>query len=351
MFHLFDNVYLEHESRYSTKYYHYVLSSQGMKHPALRHTEGHIHNVIPFERFLKDDFGGSEEIFWNSIVENPKNRKLVLFVDDELLLRFQLAYWKSILKNPSVDNIYQLYSYHSLDTKLKRYLYVEESLTHNPDYQLPDPFKKEVIAEMVNAISPIEVFQKMDKSRVGFELLLANHFLSEKYRSSFMERLKELSWRAWFDDVEILRSEIINSFYDLKRIFPDASSVLPDVKLTEHFILSEPKLSWVLDPRFGDRDIDYVKKTYSKEMFMELGESILKFMEGKDNKVEEHILPTEYVFEDRYEELLQKNINKRFGCLFVNDQLKQKTNQLLPLLVYEKVRENKVSELSFMELN
>lgn len=351
MFHLFDNVYLEHESRYSTKYYHYVLSSQGMRHPALRHTEAHIHNVKPFEQFLQDDFKASENVFWNKISENPKNQKLVLFVDDELLLRFQIGYWRSILKNPSADNLYQLYSYHTLDMKLKRYLYVEDSLTNHQDYILPDQLSKEVFTEKVSSTPPIEAFQKMDKSRVGFELLLANHFLTDKYRSSFLDRLKELSWRAWFDDVEILRSEIINSFYDLKRIFPHASSIFPDVKLTEHFILSEPKLSWVLDPRFGERDIEYVKKTYSKEMFLELGETILKCMEGKDNNVEEHILPTEYVFDDRYEDLLNRNINKQFGCLFVNDQLKKKTNQLLPLLVYEKVRENKIPDLSFMELN
>lgn len=351
MFHLFDNVYLENEKRFFVKHHHYLLFSEHREHPAARYMEGPLLPIHPMQEMLDEQFNGSEEIFWKTITENPKERKLILFADDELFFRFKIAYWKSVLKTPTLENLFQLYMYDSLDRKLKQFSYVGDGLAINNENINVTPLSKEDFFKQAEAISSIKAFTDLDKSRVGFELLLANYFLTGNYKSAFLDRLKVLSWRAWFDDVEILRSEIINSFYDMKRIFPAVSSTFTDANMTEHFILSEPRLSWILDPQISERDIEYVRRTYSKEIFIELGETVLRFMEGKNNNVEEHILPTKYVFEDRYEELLEKNIAKSFGCLFVNDQMKRKSNQLLPLLVYEKVRENKISDLSFMELN
>lgn len=351
MFHLFDNVYLENEKRFFSKHHHYLLFSEDRMHPAARYMDGDFPKIHSMKEVLKEHFNESEEIFWEKITENPKERKLILFADDEIFFKLKIVYWKSILKNPSPENLYQLYMYDSLDRKLKRYQYVGDGLAKHNEQEIEIPLNKEVFREKVEDILPAKALEKLDKSRVGFELLLANYFFSGRFKDAFLNRLKELSWRAWFDDLEILRSEIINSFYDIKRAFPSTSSIFTDANLMDHVILSEPKLSWILDSKIGERDIEHVRKTYSKEMFMELGETILKFMEGKNNNVEEHILPTKYVFEDRYEELLKNNIAKNFGCLFVNDQLKRKSNQLLPLLVYEKVRENKIPELSFMELN
>jgi hypothetical protein len=363
MFHLFNKVYLEHEKWFSTKYESVILANGDLPHPVTRLSGFKAVNVPKFKEYIQSEFSGEEDNFWKSLINQNPNIGYNIFVDQSLFDQLMLTYWKNIFKDLDVENAYLLYKFNFLNEKLKRYNRIDRADNIPSDWENNIPMTLEKFSPLFASAPRIPSLLKLDKGSVSFEYLMANYFFQPDgpCTEKFLRKLKDFSWQVWFSDVEIMRGEIINSFYDIRRIIPDADLDILSIESVENFIHTEPKLKWLLDPDFNINNLSYVIKTYPKEVFVELAQAMhqcwgfkYKLEEPQfENKTYEndYILPTTYVFEGRYVDFLMKSINESFGCVFVNDSLLDKANQLLPLFIYEKVRSAKIEDLKFLRLS
>lgn len=359
MFHLFNRVYLERKEFYNTNMPHLILFSEEGDHPISSQVSLDLDKIPGFGSYLEINHCGDIENFWKQLVEKPSKEGLVIFADQKLFISLQIQYWKSIFKKSNVKDVYKLYKFYFLDKKIKNILPTSQS---DIAQIVEDYLSEEEFHQLYDSIESSKVILSMDKSIVSFEYLLANYFLNEKgaYSLAFMERLKELSWKVFFDNIEILRWEILNSFYDLKKIIPGAELNFNDIASVEQFIQSELKLRWILDPAVCKRDIQYTLSTYPKEIFLDITREVGSAWVANPNipsdvfrlilESEDHYQVIECVYESRYLDLLSKSISKNFGCIFVSDDFNNKANQILPLFIYDKKRTNQLTELEFLEL-
>lgn len=362
MFHLTGRIYLEHEKWYNSKHDHVVLYENESNHPAARSVNFEFAKIPGFQTVLNEKHEGSEQQFWINILNHARNKKFVLFVDSSLYLKFQTQYWKSIFEDLSVENAYRLHKLFHVDKKLKKFLHTDRA--DAVAYDIDDnPFLNfEDFAKIYNEAPLIDAFVNLNKGDISFEYLLGNYFFDKNspYAAAFKTKLKKLCWKIWFNDMEILRSELINSFYDIKRVITGINFNIEDIQSVDRVLTLEPSLRWMLDPDFHEGNIDYVRDNYNPELLINLAESFreswdLKFLTDdpeiiKKVKIQDHILPTKKIFEEKYLELLEENIQKNFGCRFVDEFLRNKANQVLPCLIYDKVRNNETEQLAFLKL-
>lgn len=362
MFHLTGRIYLEHEKWYNSKYDHVVLYETESNHPAARTVNFEFAKIPNFQTILDEKHAGSEQTFWVNTLNHAKQSKFVIFVDAALYLKFQAQYWKSIFEELSTEDAYRLHKLYYVDKKLKKFLHTDRAdakayeINDNPLLSFED------YSKIYNEAPLIDAFVQLNKGDISFEYLLGNYFFDKKspYASAFKTKLKKLCWKIWFNDMEILRSELINSFYDIKKVIPSIQLNIEDIASVEKVLTLEPSLRWMQDPDFHEGNIDYVRDNYDPSLLENLATSFrdswdLKILSDDLDilnkiKIQDHILPTRKVFEEKYLELLEENIQKNFGCRFVDEFLRDKSNQLLPGFIYDKVRTSQVDQLSFLKL-
>lgn len=362
MLHLFNRIYIEHEQWFNSQYENVILSSKEKFHPISRLAGVNIGSINSYEDYLKEHYGGEEEQFWQYLMKRTVDKTFVIYTDQILFDRLQIQFWKSIFEDQNPENHYKLYKFFFIDKKLKRFMAVEQKIKIPDFYERSKLMAFDEFKTLFESIPPIDDLMLMDKSGVSFEFLLANFFISPDsgMTTAFMKKLEDLSWKAFFDNIDILRNEILNSLYDIKQIIPEANIDFNDVDSVEAFILSEPKLKWVADPLFHARNREHVLKNYTKENFLDIFIGVAKCWVKTPNITDEelknylgyedHIQITRCIFDNKFEELIGTSIAKNFGCIFVSDDLNNKANQILPLFIYDKVREKQLSEINFLKL-
>lgn len=358
MIHLFRKVYLVHEGLYHSEADSIALQSSQKAHPLARKLNLQVNPAPAFDEWLRTTHAGSSESFWKALLEQDSSKLFNVFVDGPLLVRLLIEFWKSIFPSAGPADLYRLFGFTVLDIRLKAF-----QVGGYPLFSLQE-FNREVsylpvedFAQRLESAPVIECLRSADKGDFSFEFLLADHFGApdSRYLSGFRRKLEMLSWKLWFGDVEILRSEILNALYDVSKLVPGLKLPFEGGMQIEAELLREPRLAWMLDDRFSEDHVDYVKARYPKEIFIELYDRMNGAWGLWDSSKRpdpaaagsvHDILPTEYVYEGRYEEFLMTNIRKGFGCVFISDRLRLKANQLLPSFVYQKVREGRTAELA-----
>lgn len=363
MIHLFNNVYLRHENYFETKTASLLLRAVAREHPLARFYGMENSELPDFESILKRDYEDSIEVFWDVLLKKGADQAFLVFTDGAVMNRLLVQYWKSIFKNPTSDGLFVLYNLCVMDNKLKSYLFEDSSFSHKGNLHSDLKYlSRSEFASLFDVTKPSEVLKNADKSQMGFEILLANYFLpnNDRYKRSFEERLGEMAWRTWFEDFHILRSEILNAFYDLKRLFPEISFDFENPMDVETVILSIPQLAWILDPKFELKNMDYILRKYKKDIFIDLCKRLIALAKEKESRSQvvvdvqdfaiREMTLTELVFEEKYHEFLMSDIRDGFGCSLVNTNMYQQCNQLFPCFIYEKVRNGDVEKLKPFEL-
>lgn len=358
MFHLFNKVYLEHELHFNSIGESITLAKEEKEHPVSLLAGMSIGRVLAFDDYLKEKHQGSLNDFWKFLINQSSERQFTVYTDSEIYLKLQFQFWRNIFADPGPDFLHFLYKFYYQDARLKEFKYVYRGL--NRFGNKIAHFKKFTDAEfraLYKEIEEIPALQAMDKSAVSFEYLMANYFYDKHsyYAPAFLTKLKDICWKKFFNDAEEMRSEIINSFYDINQIFPDLKITFEDYDEVENHIKKEPMLRWILDPEFNDRNIAYVLRTYPWDIFPKLQSEIdrvsrvkvtLRGKEIKDIDVFNLASQTEQLFTGQYEKMLQDNIEKHFGCVFINNELSHKTNQLLAPYIYEQIRNQEWHKLA-----
>lgn len=362
MVHLFYKVYLKHESQYDSNHDSYMLFCEKKDHPLKKILDIGDVQVPAFEEEFAEKFSSDYEKFWLFLIQKTKER-FDFYVDSELLHKFLIQFWKSIFKNANANEIYKLHSFYILDSRLKSFLQNDFAFGFRSELQRNVSFLSYEQFEVIyNEMPTVNVLKHADKSAFSFEYLMANYFSNpeSQYAKAFKEKVYRLAWKSWVNDTEILKAEILNAFYDIKKLIPSIDIDLSKPQQVEQYLLTNPYLSWMLDKDFNENNPDYIRRNYNKNIFIELhknmhtswgasSETVNKISEEKFF-IDDQIMQTDLLFDEKYDEYLQKNIDKGFGCIFINDHLRHKSNQIFASYIYEQVRNKQLENLKGYEL-
>jgi len=327
-----------------------MLAAEKKSHPISRKVGYAFGDIPSFDEYLNSNFSGSENKFWEFLLEKHVDRSFIIYTDDFLLKKMIITFLKNVFEKAQPESLYLIYKFYFFDNILKVYIRRDYG-----DATIDESVKDEIIMsfdefnEIYKNVSHVSSLQSFDKTCLSFEFLMMNYFVNPNsyIATGFIKKLKYLSWKTWFNDMSIMKSEILNSVYDINQLYEDIKfNEIDDITI---FIANDKRLSWIVDKHFNIDHIDYVKAKYSKELFTDLtqrmhkcwgvryinsdGQNIDKFI------VEDSIVQTNFLYDEDYIGLLNNNINKKFGCIFINDELMFKANQILASHIYKKHRE------------
>ncbi len=362
VFHLFGRIYLEHERFYSSKYESLALASETKDHPVSAFAGRSVGRIPAYDQYLQDEFGGNVDLFWRFLLQKDGTRPFLIYADTAVYQKIQFSYWKSIFADPNIETIHKLYQYYCMDAWLKSHRKIDRDANlfpHKFDHfknKSPDEFQA-----LYDIGEEIPALMSMDKSRVSFEYLLADSFSSTTpYRKGFLEKLRAIAWKHWFDDAESKKSELLNSFLDIRSVCPDYKADPRDFENLEKNLRSEPKLRWIVDPDFNEANIPYVIRQYPAEIFLEISENYdnlqdvrVRLGENYERKRfinHDFVNATRLLYEDKIEDLLNLDIKRGFGCMFVGDTLQDKVNQVFTNAIYQMIRAGKTQGLQGYKL-
>lgn len=345
MIHLFNKVYLRHETEYDSFAKSILLLSNAKDHPLVGLLNIPQIEAPTFDYVLQTYFDNNIEVFWDEMRE--KTERFDIFTDTTIMLKLAIQFWKSIFVNATVDSLYELLNFYMADLRLKSFIFRDISFERWKVYQDSHKFMtKEKFAELFEETRPSEVLMSLPKDNLSFEFLLADSYFNpnSKYKGALLDKVKNLAWKTVFHDIEDIKSEIFNGIYDIKKMVPHVEVSPENLDQLEQIIYKEPSLRWLVDEKIENQNIDYVRNAYDKETFLTFFRH-LGFPEDY-----EFVVRMKLAFDGKYEEYLDKDIRKGFGSAFTGDTMRQKANQLLTSYIYDRIRSGKTEELKKFEL-
>jgi hypothetical protein len=364
VFHLFNKIYLEDEKFYSSRYLYDLIATKPKEHPIGRQFGQPFGEIPGFLQYLATNFGSNEDSFWQGLIERDPKKTYVVYLDSTLFTELQLKYWKGIFPHATPEDLYLLYKQYSLDIYLKRHLRADPA-DNVYDFSGVDApiLNQQKFTKLWEDTPTLQCLREMDKSLLSFEYLMADYFYdpSSPLAPAFLAKIESFAWKSWFNDMEILKGEIANSFYDIHKLFPGLELDVSDITAVKDFLRKDIRIRWMTDPNFRYDNIPYVLSVYDKKIFTDLAENMHKnwgvqlkgrsYEEAQEIVVEDQILQVECLFSKNYFGLLENNIAKGFGCIFINDELRFKTNQIFPCYLYDLKRRNQTAELKGFRLS
>lgn len=360
MFHLFNKIYLKHETLFDTSGIEsLILTSEKAEHP-LGRLIGFETALLPsFSEILEKDFSNSTEVFWESLLKRDSNVRFDVVADSKMLNQTIIEFWKSIFKNPDPESIYRIYQFSVLDHRLKSFLHNDFSkISRNPFYNSTQFISKSEFMELYEKAKVVSVLHEAKKGPFSFEYLLADYLNNPngRYLKAFKEKVRTLAWKKWINDADVLKAEILNDFYNIKKIAPDIKFNFDDVADIEKRIADEESLSWMLDEKFNEQNADYIRRNYSKEIFLNIHRNMILAcptaaqLPLQQWYADDQMLLVNLVFDEDFEAFFEIDMTRGFGCSLTGDQLRQKANQIFVSYLYDKMRTKQTDELKAYEL-
>jgi len=357
MFHLFNNVYLDSFENYSTEKDYILISSFETRHPVSKRLNVEFDKVQSFDMHLKNHHGQSIQHFWAMLLS--KKNSFRIFCNNLLFHELQIQFWKSLYPKCSSSDIYKIYLFFYNDHKIKNHLH-EIQLQIEPRDALYFFCDESTFSEFFKKLEVIESISSMYKGQISFEYLLGHFSLNSgtHYKQDFIDRIAKLAWISWFNDFNAIRSDIMSSIYDLKKIYPK-TNLHPVIGSNFYAqLLDDPETAWIFDPKFNINNLNFVKSKYSADLICNLtkkinevwGYSFNRFNKNDEPIAFDQLLFTELLYNEKYLEILNRDIAKGFGCLFVSEGLSHKANTFLACYIYDCIRNQTLDQISFLKL-
>jgi hypothetical protein len=362
MFHLFQRIYLDHDSHVHSRSAMMVLSSKEKPHPISTIAGRSLGSVAAFDQVLKEDFQDSLEVFWKFVISRDPTRDFVLFVDDELYFQFQIQYWRSILAEPSPGTLYELYNVYRTDYELKIPTAVDRG--ENPSGTYRNLYPRLTQAEFEARIAHIgssSVLRQANLAEVSIEYLLADFFSDPRsdYREGLKKKVLQMAWRNWFNDIEELRSEVLAGASNLDQLYPDLAPVLRSGGDPMAILKSDERFAWLHDERFSRRDRHEIRLNYPADYFPTIQALVdricrirvrLKGLETEDVDTFNQASETRLLYADDFEGIIRQDVERCFGSFFLKGRRYADINHFLIGTLYRMVRAGRVEELRRLRL-
>lgn len=358
MFHITKRVYIDTDFR-ATQHYHFIIaSSRWHKHPITTANQFLDSQHDDFDALLEAEYGGELEHFWQALL--LEERKLMIYLEPQVILRLQIQYWKSIFPEITDEALYRLHASYVEAMRLRAYAgglaqwdpgsncsRVNDGVLLEQTLLTPQEFKT-----LADTITPSAVLQAMDRTQVGFEYLLAGNYAAggtdAEVKTELLERVKYISWDNWTEELYHLRLEILSAGQDIAKLDPSVRLKRGSI---EAAIRHSKLLSWTLDPQL-DQGAQYIRDTYDYAIFLTLFDRVA-YLSGdisQENvvQVENAFLMKEVadlLYSDDYAGLLERDIARGFRVSYCTDRFLAKTNYVFATWVYEMIRQNQGEQL------
>lgn len=352
MIHVFKSVYLEHDFLFTGKYDFMSASGLQCDNEYLPGATTPSQHSESLDDLLLEHFDNDIENLWEHLFTYDK--KIILFLQSDDLLRLMIQFTKSILKNPTPEAVYFLYKTR-LESRRLAENFRDSTLRFNR-VQFKNIIVKtrEEFDVIYNAISPSQfLIDSVDTSQVSFELLLANFIYDRqnKHRQVLLNKLDVISWENWTVELESLKLELIYGLLDNHNLNEAVSGKLSipqfDISLPlEAQLKAVPELQWLVDPEWYVGNPNYIRNNYDPELFSNLYDAVYSMWDSGEDMSEICSL----VVENKPEELLDRDIARKHSCIFTASNYRDKMNYLLCTYIYECERSGNQSDLSIFEL-
>jgi hypothetical protein len=347
MFHLFNSVYLQFDFNFDPAGKDFILASDifGNK-PMTTVQNNEVYESQPsFEDLIKKTFSGNKENLWKELINRPA--KVILYVKPSKLYELQIEFLKSVFKYASCEDLYKIHISFIESTRLRSYYEM-----HNKDNRRKvildtvHPMEYSAFKEVYDKTVISETLQRVDKSLLSFEYLLADYIYnrSTKYKSALLAKIEIMAWDNWLDELEQLKYEIIFGSLNLNHL---DSNLNLDIGTIETQLANSDTLKWVIDRNFTHNK-EYIKTTYDYQMFNPLWKQIYAIYSDNNETMDEF---NELINNDQYESLLWKDIDRGFGCIYTGEIFKEKSNHVFATYCYNIARSSDTSILASYKLD
>jgi|GEM_PF-4389506 len=329
MIRLFNSVYLDFEQHYHTKSKCIVLVSKQRQHPLSSIVNQEVGEIKCFNDILLERFSGNIEEFWKHLVNLPAQESFIVFADDEIFLTLLLSFWLSIFSQPTPELLHDIYKVFRAEALMFSLVSADRgqnskrtSAQHFPDLSLDQ--LKSILRECKSS----QCLRAHNKDFLSLEYLLGDFLADDRsvHATSFLRTVKESAWMSWFSDLEEMKSQIVQNFVNIDKLFPELKITDEVLRDPHKVIKNHTSLSWMVDPNFSINNINYIRKTYGKNIFPDLQRRcdeafFVKFMHKNivvdSIEIYNRASRTEELFDENYLEILRQDIEKGYGCSFM----------------------------------
>lgn len=370
MIHLFKNIYLEDDNQIHATYEQEAYSSIAKENPLNSIFSANVGQVEAFEKVLVDKYNGQIENFWQNLIDRNPPRTFVIYADTPLFLRFLCSYWKSVFTITDIHFFYQLYHFSRIDNELKSLTPVERNSrdhvtgTRKPHYRPYPTLSFEAFRDVFENAPQIKSIQILNKGFAPIEYLIANYFSNNPKKELLKPMLKKkvlhCGWTNWCQDIHDLKTEIVSGFYNLREMFPNLKVDFSPQFTPKDIVRFSPELQWVLDRDINPENIEYIRSTYPVDFFPRIQAIVdkicqvqvkIKGISIEDVDVFNQASQTEFLYNEDFESILKKDIQRSFGSFFLEADQIDKVNHFLLNYIYKLIQENNVFELAKFELS
>jgi len=353
MFHIANKIYLEYDYKFHQQYPYIVASERWSKHPITISKSPLVSQVSSFEELLLNNYNNDIENFWTDLLN--REGKIVVFLDPQTVTKLQFQYWKSIFQDSiTLENLHLLHTSWIESMRLTGYFDLvgtwdpgTESWTRSNAYtELPIPTLQES-QSLYNSTTVSPTLRNMNKTTLSLEYLLADYLYNPNtiYKQVLMEKIKKFTWDNWMDELMHLRYEVLTGNLDLTSIDRNLNISVGNI---EQQLSTSNILKWVVDPAFNRDNVEYIRSTYDHQIFNPCWDKTYELWSGGDENMAEL---NDLINTDQYEELLNRDIARGFGCSYTAKTFYTKSNLVFSTYCYQKKREGKTEDLSNFALH
>lgn len=346
MFHLFNSVYLDFDFNFQPDGKDFILASDifGNK-PMVTVQNNEAYKSQPtFDDLVNEVFSGNKEELWKDLIARQK--KVIMYVNVDQLFALQLEYLKSIFKYAECADLYKVHVSFVESSRLQSY-FVNRKADVRKTVILNSlvPLSYEKFEELYNATAVSKTLQRVDKTSLSFEYLLADYIVNKetKYKTALLSKVEVITWDNWFDELEQLRHEILFGSLDLKKLDPSLDFSIGTIEET---LAKSETLKWTVDKDFA-YNRRYIRSTYDHNMFTPLWAKIYDMYSAKEDMTELSNL----INDNQYEKLLNKDIDRGFGCIYTGELFRERSNHVFATYCYTIARSEDKSPLAAFRLD
>lgn len=348
MFHLFKRAYLEFDYKLDTIGYKFIMASSAFESLPMG---AHLSDVclLPlsqdFETMLSTHFENDVDKFWLYMYE--KDHKVIAYFDERVVEKLLIQFIKSIFQYSNEQSTYLLYK--SIVESVRVRSRIQTTAPDQRSFLIRKTFKIKSFDDfkLIYDAQPVSNFLRnvINKSDISFEYLLPDYFCngnSSLYKDEVLARVRLISIDNWRDEIEQLKLETIFGFLDMDQVDSNLQMSIGNI---EEQLIQSNMLKWMVDDNFS-ADPQYIKDNYNYLDFVEQWRRVYEIWGGTEDMREVNDL----IMAENWELLLERDIQRNFGCLYTFELFREKSNQVFATFCYRMKRQNNLDALAPFKL-
>lgn len=280
MFHLFNKVYLKHESAMKMTRDRIVISSlygavDTASIPFSATTPSSpVYRARSIEQLLNGHFDGSMERFFTYLLGLPADRRMTIYCDVSTAMTILTFLWKTMYVSEPVDTymtLRRLHLMHLLEghaSGAPSFVSLEPPVLVSVRASIEEELNRNDAADIWASVQPMSLTRTQREQIIraaSIELQLATTLATPKWRYSMETQhkfIRMLKKQCVYDFLLDVKYHVLGALFCFSSYEP-TTTFDPMTQTVDDLVALHPEYSFLTDPMFHYDNIDYVVKTYS----------------------------------------------------------------------------------------